>query len=257
MHKSTQFYTKLGLDSPNVAGQYTPSFPVDMEMQVAPNTVTSNTTAGHSEIVQSDLDHSDSDEEPNAADYDPTDDRRKEAARANERNTGATVSHQPLEIGAAAYNEKDEELPLVRVDREVLIPHSSVHPVARAGVSDPMFTEPSAAQATSAKSTENDMFAEEEDMFASPSAVTKTQPIIQAPMDATALAPIRLLDNRLSDSWDDSEGYYNVIGGEILDSRYILRANLGKGMFSSVVRADDQTNNQQVAIKIIRSNETM
>ena len=89
------------------------------------------------------------------------------------------------------------------------------------------------------------------------------------------------------DNFDDPDGYYRVILGETLDSgRYHVHANLGKGMFSNVVRARDlrpdsaaagETSNQsgapaaaaagqgegaekpvrEVAIKIIRSQESM
>lgn len=61
------------------------------------------------------------------------------------------------------------------------------------------------------------------------------------------------------DDADDAEGYYRVILGEVLDAgRYHVHANLGKGVFSSVVRAkDNHQNGKEVAIKIIRSQETM
>jgi serine/threonine-protein kinase PRP4 len=59
------------------------------------------------------------------------------------------------------------------------------------------------------------------------------------------------------DNWDDIEGYYKVILGELLNARYHVQANLGKGMFSSVVRAMDVTTKKLVAIKLIRNNETM
>lgn len=70
----------------------------------------------------------------------------------------------------------------------------------------------------------------------------------------------------LSDNWDDSEGYYRIILGEVLDSgRYHVFTILGKGMFSAVVKArvvkpDPVTGEvvgQEVAIKIIRSQESM
>lgn len=67
------------------------------------------------------------------------------------------------------------------------------------------------------------------------------------------------LDASWLDSWDDVEGYYKIISGELLDERYLITATLGKGMFAEVVRAtvkDDKDNNV-VAIKIIRNNETM
>ena len=45
---------------------------------------------------------------------------------------------------------------------------------------------------------------------------------------------------------------------ELLDGRYKVSSTMGKGVFSNVCRAVDiQDNNHEVAIKIIRSNETM
>ncbi|CAM8912839.1 unnamed protein product [Rhodiola kirilowii] len=65
----------------------------------------------------------------------------------------------------------------------------------------------------------------------------------------------------LHDNWDDAEGYYSYRFGELLDGRYEITAAHGKGVFSSVVRAKDlKAGNgepEEVAIKIIRNNETM
>ncbi|XP_002164906.3 serine/threonine-protein kinase PRP4 homolog [Hydra vulgaris] len=62
----------------------------------------------------------------------------------------------------------------------------------------------------------------------------------------------------LTDNWDDAEGYYKTRIGEILDKRYSVYGYTGQGVFSNVVRArDSMKNNQEVAIKIIRSNEVM
>lgn len=65
----------------------------------------------------------------------------------------------------------------------------------------------------------------------------------------------------LHDNWDDPEGYYSFRFGEILDSRYEITAAHGKGVFSTVVRAKDlkagSGDPEEVAIKIIRNNETM
>jgi serine/threonine-protein kinase PRP4 len=69
------------------------------------------------------------------------------------------------------------------------------------------------------------------------------------------------LQNNLQavDDSDDSEGYYRITLGETLnDGRYQVFANLGKGMFSSVVKARDlREGNKEVAIKIVRSQEIM
>ncbi|XVF03418.1 hypothetical protein REPUB_Repub04eG0259600 [Reevesia pubescens] len=65
----------------------------------------------------------------------------------------------------------------------------------------------------------------------------------------------------LHDNWDDAEGYYSHRFGELLDSRYEVTAVHGKGVFSTVVHAKDlkagTTDPEEVAIKIIRNNETM
>ncbi|EOY02096.1 hypothetical protein QUC31_013454 [Theobroma cacao] len=65
----------------------------------------------------------------------------------------------------------------------------------------------------------------------------------------------------LHDNWDDAEGYYSYRFGELLDSRYEVTAAHGKGVFSTVVRAKDlkagTSDPEEVAIKIIRNNETM
>ncbi|KAK1300044.1 Serine/threonine-protein kinase AFC1 [Acorus calamus] len=65
----------------------------------------------------------------------------------------------------------------------------------------------------------------------------------------------------LHDNWDDAEGYYSYRFGELLDGRYEVIAAHGKGVFSTVVRAKDlkpgKDGPEEVAIKIIRNNETM
>ncbi|GJE88154.1 kinase-like protein [Phanerochaete sordida] len=65
------------------------------------------------------------------------------------------------------------------------------------------------------------------------------------------------------DSAADPEGYYQVILGEQLDGgRYQVFSSLGKGMFANVVKArvlsgESQEVGKEVAIKIIRSQESM
>jgi serine/threonine-protein kinase PRP4 len=89
------------------------------------------------------------------------------------------------------------------------------------------------------------------------------------PVQLTEAAPvIRSAGANLTANWDDPEGYYREVLGEVLNDRYhvyqvsmhadFLPQVLGKGVFSSVVRAKDKSNNDvDVAIKIIRSNQTM
>ncbi|KAJ2661446.1 U4/U6 small nuclear ribonucleoprotein prp4 [Coemansia sp. RSA 1200] len=62
----------------------------------------------------------------------------------------------------------------------------------------------------------------------------------------------------MADSWDDAEGYYRIVVGELMNGRYLVQSFLGQGVFSSVVKALDTKNQHApVAIKIIRQNELM
>jgi serine/threonine-protein kinase PRP4 len=99
------------------------------------------------------------------------------------------------------------------------------------------------------KGDDSDMFAsdDDDDMFAAEDSKRKEK----APTKA------KQLDAHLKDDWDDHDGYYKIIIGELLDSRYHVLATLGKGMFAAVVRAEDQKTGKLVAIKIIRNNESM
>lgn len=58
--------------------------------------------------------------------------------------------------------------------------------------------------------------------------------------------------------WADSEGYYKISAGEVLDKRYRVSGYMGSGVFSNVVKARDSSEHDiEVAIKIIRNNELM
>jgi len=91
--------------------------------------------------------------------------------------------------------------------------------------------------------------------------------IVHRPKATSAKAQVQAaLD--VVDNVDDTDGYYRITPGEILDDgRYQVTINLGKGMFSAVVKAKvlkavDQERRQdvvgkEVAIKVIRSQESM
>ncbi|KAK9462116.1 kinase-like protein [Lipomyces oligophaga] len=61
----------------------------------------------------------------------------------------------------------------------------------------------------------------------------------------------------INSNYDDAEGYYRTVIGQVFDERYHIQASLGKGVFSTVVRAVDTATNEPVAIKIIRNNSVM
>jgi serine/threonine-protein kinase PRP4 len=166
---------------------------------------------------------------PSAADYDPTMDMREDKQRDNQRHNE--------DVSSSAY---DEMIPTI--EQDVLLP-----------------VESALAEEKPKKSTDEfDMFAEDDDdMFAeesAPNGKTETHNEIAV---AVPIPQAKELDIGMLDNWDDIEGYYKIILGELLNGRYHVQSNLGKGMFSGVVRAMDVTTKQLVAIKLIRSNETM
>lgn len=60
-----------------------------------------------------------------------------------------------------------------------------------------------------------------------------------------------------ADNWDDGEGYFITRIGEVLGRRYKCREAIGKGVYSTVLRALDMETGSLVAIKLVRNNETM
>ena len=166
-------------------------------------------------------------DEPSAADYDPTMDMQEDKMRHDEHQRND-------EIHSGVHNET------VAASQDVLMPDAvireSIEKKADGGL---------------------DMFAEDDelDMFAElPAASRKSE---KEAAKAVPIPQAKALDMSMLDDWDDPEGYYKVILGELLDGRYHVQSNLGKGMFSGVVRATDQDTKRLVAIKLIRNNETM
>lgn len=107
------------------------------------------------------------------------------------------------------------------------------------------------AQAGSAlgQSKEFDMFADDDDdMFAPSDAALKSM------ADAKEA---KTLDQSLLDNWDYPDGHYRIILNELLDGRYAVQQQIGKGTFATVVRAQDAKTGQAVAIKIACNNDTM
>lgn len=169
---------------------------------------------------------------PSAADYDPTMDMREDRQRDGQRHAD--------ELSSEAYNETKPTS-----EQDVLLPAEIA---------------PAEVKAPKAKD-DFDMFADDDDddMFAEDS-VADEKPQAVTNGDVAKAVPIpqaKELDIGMLDNWDDLEGYYKIILGELLNGRYHVQANLGKGMFSGVVRAMDITTKKLVAIKLIRNNETM
>lgn len=158
-------------------------------------------------------------------------DMREDKQRDNQRHSD--------EVSSGAY---DETKPTT--EQDILLPADSV----------PAEEKPEKSK------DEFDMFAEDDDdMFAEdPHPNRKLQnPHSDDVAIAVPIPQAKELDIGMLDNWDDVEGYYKIILGELLNGRYHVQSNLGKGMFSGVVRAMDTTTKKLVAIKLIRNNETM
>ena len=198
----------LGQDSPN-------------DFMIAKGRELTNTNLAPRGVVQ--------EEEPSAADYDPTIDMQEDQMRHDKRNRDG-------ELPSSTYHEVNA------VDQDVLLRNTAVD------------------QSTTKMDHDGfDMFAEldELDMFAELPVAPKHDGSNMEAFKAVPVPQAKALDMSMLDDWDDQEGYYKVILGELLDGRYHVQSNLGRGMFSGVVRATDQRTTRLVAIKLIRNNETM
>lgn len=161
-----------------------------------------------------------------AADYDPSQDKKDEDAR---HNNSAKFSKKE-EMSAFDYNEENIHIGPKIAER---------------------IQKTKTESGKSVSNGDDDMFAMEDDMF------TVNDGIPKHILESAAV--VRETDNpALADNWDDNEGYYRTILGEVLDGRYHVYSHLGKGVFSTVVKAQDTKNgDKDVAIKLIRNNDTM
>ena len=72
------------------------------------------------------------------------------------------------------------------------------------------------------------------------------------PRTPPALALTKCAPSRRS-GWDDENYDYVVKNGELFNDRYTVSTVIGKGSFGQVVKALDNTTQEWVAIKIIKS----
>ncbi|KMZ99682.1 serine/threonine-protein kinase PRP4K [Plasmodium vivax North Korean] len=100
---------------------------------------------------------------------------------------------------------------------------------------------------------EEDNENDEVDMFSS------VQPKKKKKIEKIRITNYYTSDNvNLADNWNDSEGYYKAIVGEVIDNRYSVVCELvGKGVFSNVLKCYDKVGKIPVAIKVIRDNDMM
>jgi serine/threonine-protein kinase PRP4 len=211
--------------SPNIS---TPATPIESQDPASPSAflITNDQDLAN---TNGDATAGDEMDGPSAADYDPTGDMREDRQRNDLRHND--------DVSSGAY---DETFPTT--EQDVLLPTEQSKDVDKPKKSKDDF----------------DMFAEDDDdMFAEDPIPNGKPTTTDDTVKAVPIPQAKELDIGMLDNWDDIEGYYKVILGELLNSRYHVQANLGKGMFSGVVRAMDVTTKKLVAIKLIRNNETM
>ena len=126
---------------------------------------------------------------------------REDKLRHDKRNFGD-------EIPSGAYDETKTS------DHTVTVPEPAELPI-QTKTKDPfdMFAE----------DDDDDMFAEETN-----GSIGTNQPKGTA---APNVPQPQELDMSMMDNWDDPEGYYNVMLGELINGRYHIQQNLGRGMF--------------------------
>ncbi|KAK0251299.1 hypothetical protein B0A54_13218 [Friedmanniomyces endolithicus] len=157
------------------------------------------------------------------------------------RRTGDTGTHDDEGPSAADY-DPNMDLQEDRPDYK------------RSGVEAPLLNIPSKAanETEMAPKTRNefDMFADDDDddMFAITDSTARPLPNAKQ---------AKTLDQSLLDNWDYPDGHYRIILGELLDNRYAVQQQIGKGTFATVVKAQDNKTGLPVAIKIAANNETM
>ncbi len=105
------------------------------------------------------------------------------------------------------------------------------------------------------------------DIFSSSPSVVPTNPDMMMGGTAGAIPGEygipRLLDEggddkALQANWTDTEGYYKTRAGEMVEGRYKVLGLIGQGVFSTVLKClDTQKGGQEVALKVIRNNDTM
>ncbi|KAJ3127632.1 U4/U6 small nuclear ribonucleoprotein prp4 [Physocladia obscura] len=210
----------------------------DLQLQ---NTVNFTATAS---IDGSDTKITMGEAEISAADYDPNQDGANDQQHRQKKPAVATATTATHKIA----NVKDDD--------DIFNPKGQINfsGVIASGTNNDVEGKVGGAKKkgkkVSKKDAEFDMFAED-DMFALDADLTNTGTthILESAV------VVRSSDNpALIDNWDDSDGYYR----EVLDSRYHVYQNLGRGVFSSVVKARDTKNGDvDVAIKVIRNNDTM
>ncbi|KAF2843084.1 putative Serine/threonine-protein kinase prp4, partial [Patellaria atrata CBS 101060] len=164
-----------------------------------------------------------------AADYDPTMDMKEDHLREGHRQGDGGVP-------ASSYDETAPE------KRDILL-HSSNH-----------IRELHSNQNTDGNVNPVMEEDDDDDMF---SDKFGTNAKTQEDSGVTRIPQAKELDVNLLDDWDDHEGYYRIIQGELLDGRYYVKYTLGKGVFASVVAAQNTKTGKMVAIKIVRNKETM
>ena len=192
------------------------------------------------------------DDGPSAADYDPTADMWADGRRDEMRQGHVSLHGQAL----------------ILLDDQTKAHYDTDQPARDKPEISPVATVATLDNGDKKEDDEFDMFAEDfdDEKYAAHGKPTQQGSGPQlataaAAAAATAVGVPAAIANANADGaileGDDQEGYYKIRPGEVLDGRYQIQAALGKGMFSSVIRALDLETNKLVAVKMMRNNDAL
>lgn len=104
-----------------------------------------------------------------------------------------------------------------------------------------------------------DIFADSSDEDNIPDQNDKSVPNKKIKLSHDINEPSALTNDCDDDDCDDTEGYYKVRLGQIMDNKYCIQSFCGQGVFSNVVKARifNSLSTSLVAIKILRANEVI
>ena len=164
--------------------------------------------------------------------------------RRRERLAQVALENQAVKAGPTPSTERNDtetgtrEVPAITPSEQSTESHQMAQPEQSEAELDDMFD------------LENPSFLESKQSTVTKDPVTSVEEASVYHMNSSAIG--------LHDNWDDPDGYYRVMLGEKLQSRYQIFSILGRGIFATVVRAKDLAQNgREVAIKIARRQETM
>ena len=68
---------------------------------------------------------------------------------------------------------------------------------------------------------------------------------------AGAAKGVKDVSDSLEDNWDDPEGYYKTLVGELIGGRYLVLGAIGRGVFSTVLKCQDKAEDDKPVVRCV------